>query len=368
MLGRVADGDEIAKSVILPGEPRRAQQSPARPCSSDGGFRLAIGQGGLRGMSTKFPDGFLWGTATAAHQVEGGNTASDLWLMEMMKDSLFAEPSGDACDHYHRYAADIAMLKALGFGVYRFSIEWARIEPEEGFFSKAALDHYRRMIAACLAEGIVPMVTFHHFTAPLWFTRDGGWENEKSVDRFARYCERAGKALGDLIPYTCTINEANIPIMVTMIREAVGVAGGGGKRIKALAEAARLCGGEAGRFSPYLSGDGHAMTPNLIAAHRKAYGVLKPLVAGPVGITLSLNEFQAEPGGEALRDAADHAINGQFPGKPGGRRFHRRADLYPRALRREHLPAASARRRSHADGIRVLSRGAGSLHPARPRA
>ena len=261
---------------------------------------------------SRFPDGFLWGTATAAHQVEGGNTASDLWLMEMMKDSLFAEPSGDACDHYHLYDRDIAMLKALGFGVYRFSIEWARIEPEEGFFSQAALDHYRRMIAACLAHSIAPMVTFHHFTAPLWFTRDGGWENAASVDRFARYCERAGKALGDLIAYACTINEANIPIMVTMMREAVGVKGGGGKRTRALIEAARLSGGEAGKFAPYLSGDGHAATPNLIAAHRKAYQVLKPLIAGPVGITLSLNEFQAEPGGEQLRDMADRAINAQF--------------------------------------------------------
>lgn len=260
-----------------------------------------------------FPKGFLWGTATAAHQVEGGNTASDLWLMEMMKGSLFEEPSGDACDHYHRYGSDIALLKQLGFGVYRFSIEWARIEPEEGFFSQAALDHYRRMIASCLAEGIVPMVTFHHFTAPLWFTRDGGWENKASVDRFARYCERAGRALGDLIAYACTINEANIPIMVTMMREAVGVAGGGDTRKRALAEAARLCGGEAGRFAPYLSGDGHAATPNLIAAHRKSYDVLKPLVNGPVGITLSLNEFQAvDGGGEQLRDMADQAINGQF--------------------------------------------------------
>lgn len=263
-------------------------------------------------MGGRFPEGFLWGTATAAHQVEGGNVASDLWLMEMMKDSLFAEPSGDACDHYHLYPRDIAMLRQLGFGVYRFSLEWARIEPEEGFFSTAALDHYRRMIAACLAEGIVPMATFHHFTAPLWFTRDGGWESAASVDRFARYCERAGKALGDVIAYACTINEANIPIMVTMMREAVGVAGGGGKRVKALEQAARLCGGEAGRFAPYLSGDGHAATPNLIAAHRKAYGILKPLVDGPVGITLALNDFQAEPGGEKLRDMADQAINGQF--------------------------------------------------------
>ncbi len=263
-------------------------------------------------MAANFPDGFLWGTATAAHQVEGGNTSSDLWLMEMMEDSLFAEPSGDACDHYHLYPRDIALLKQLGFNTYRFSIEWARIEPEKGFFSSAALDHYRRMIACCLSEGIVPMVTFHHFTAPLWFTRDGGWENAKSVDRFARYCERAGGALGDIIDYACTINEANIPIMVTMMREAVGVAGGGGKREKALAEAARLCGGEPGRFAPYLSGDGHAATPNLIAAHRKAYEVLKPLVNGPVGITLALNEFEAVEGGEALRDAADQAINGQF--------------------------------------------------------
>jgi beta-glucosidase len=259
-----------------------------------------------------FPKGFLWGTATAAHQVEGGNTASDLWLMEWMKDSLFEEPSADACDHYHRYPDDIALLKGLGFNTYRFSIEWARIEPEEGFFSKAALGHYRRMIATCLAMNVVPMVTFHHFTAPLWFTADGGWENPKSIDRFARYCEVAGTALGDLIPYICTINEANIPIMVTMMRRAVGIAGGGSKRERALAEAARLCGGEPGKFSPYLSGDGIASAPNLIAAHRKGYGVLKGITRAQVGITLALNIFQCEEGGEELFKTADHAINGQF--------------------------------------------------------
>jgi beta-glucosidase len=259
-----------------------------------------------------FPKGFLWGTATAAHQVEGGNTASDLWLMEWMKDSLFEEPSADACDHYHRYEQDIALLKGLGFSTYRFSIEWARIEPEEGFFSQAALGHYRRMIATCLGLGVIPMVTFHHFTAPLWFTRDGGWENAKSVDRFARYCEVAGAALGDLIPYICTINEANIPIMVTMMRRAVGIAGGGSKRERALAEAARLCGGEPGKFSPYLSGDGIASAPNLIAAHRKGYGVLKGITKAQIGITIALNNFQCEEGGEELFATADHAINGQF--------------------------------------------------------
>ena len=261
-------------------------------------------------MAGEFPEGFLWGTATAAHQVEGGNTASDLWLMEMAKPSLFADPSGDACDHYHRYEHDIALLKGLGFNTYRFSIEWARIEPEEGFFSQAALDHYRRMIAACHALHVTPMVTFHHFTAPLWFTRDGGWEDAKSVDRFARYCERAGGALGDLIAYACTINEANIPIMMTMIRNASG--DDDTRRRQALADAAKACGGKPERFAPYLSGNGHATAANLIAAHRKSYDIVKACAAGPVGITLALNAFQAEPGGETLRDAADQAINAQF--------------------------------------------------------
>src|ERR1700733_13588011 len=189
----------------------------------------------------KFPEGFIWGTATAAHQVEGGNTASDLWLMENAPNSYYTEPSGDACDHYHLYPHDLALLKGLGFGAYRFSVEWARIEPEEGFFSKAALDHYRRMIAACRALDLIPIVTFHHFTAPLWFTRDGGWENAKSVGRFARYCERAGRALGDLIGYACTINEANVPIMVSAMR--AGFEASGWVRPKRIAELARLCGG-----------------------------------------------------------------------------------------------------------------------------
>ena len=261
-------------------------------------------------MAAKFPDHFLWGTATAAHQVEGGNTASDLWLFEMAPDSAFAEPSGDACDHYHRYASDIALLAGLGFSTYRFSIEWARIEPEEGFFSNAALDHYRRMIAACHAARVTPMVTFHHFTAPLWFTRDGGWEDAKSVDRFARFCERAGAALGDLISYACTINEANIPVMLTLMRE--GANPGSWQRPKSFAAAARLCGGTPERLAPYLLCNGHATVANLIAAHRKSYEILKSHVKGPVGITLSLNDFQAEPGGEALRDMADRIINVQF--------------------------------------------------------
>jgi len=88
-------------------------------------------------MSFVFPDGFVWGAATAAHQVEGNNTASDFWLLEHTPGSIFAEPSGDACDHFHRYAADVGLLAQLGFGAYRSSIEWARIEPAEGGFGRS---------------------------------------------------------------------------------------------------------------------------------------------------------------------------------------------------------------------------------------
>ncbi len=260
-------------------------------------------------MTAKFPQGFVWGTATAAHQVEGGNTASDFWAMEWAEHSLFAEPSGDACDHYHSYEQDIALLKGLGFGAYRFSIEWARIEPEEGFISRAALEHYRRVIASCRAASVVPIVTFHHFTAPLWFTRDGGWEDKKSVDRFARYCERAGRGLSDLIGFACTINEANVPMLITAQCEA-GKPWQRPDRIKAFA-AERGWDGE--RFAPYLICNGHSATPNLIAAHRKGYESLKSAgVTCPTGITLAMQDWQAEPGGEALRDRASWLMDGQF--------------------------------------------------------
>src|SRR6266403_789642 len=104
-----------------------------------------------------FPKDFLWGTATAAHQVEGNNVNNDYWVLEHTPGSPFFEPSGDACDQYHRYPEDIAMLARLGFNAYRFSIEWARVEPEPGEFSIAALDHYRRVLASCHEHKITPI-------------------------------------------------------------------------------------------------------------------------------------------------------------------------------------------------------------------
>ena len=123
-----------------------------------------------------FPDGFLWGTATAAHQIEGGNVNNDWWAFEHDPESGCAEPSGDACDSFHRYPEDIALVASLGLGVYRFSLEWSRIEPAEGEFSRSALDHYRRVVGTCREHGIIPMVTYHHFTSPRWLADAGSWE------------------------------------------------------------------------------------------------------------------------------------------------------------------------------------------------
>jgi len=148
-------------------------------------------------MSVTFPEAFLWGAAAAAHQIEGGNWNNDWWAFEHQPGTPCIEPSGDCCDSYHRYAEDIALVRELGLAAYRFSIEWSRIEPEDGEFSRAALDYYRRVLAECHQQGVKPVVTFHHFSTPRWMAALGGWESSEIVDRFARFCEHAVAHLGD---------------------------------------------------------------------------------------------------------------------------------------------------------------------------
>jgi beta-glucosidase len=254
-------------------------------------------------MAFRFPDGFTWGTATAAHQIEGNNVNSDFWAMEHAPGTLFAEPSGDACDSFHRYPDDIRLLRDLGFHAYRFSVEWARVEPEEGHFSRAALDHYRRMLACCREFGVRPCVTFHHFTSPRWFTADGGWEERANVDRFLRYCERTVRHLGDLIDTAYTINEANL--MATLAVSGVLPSAGFKSQAPFLAEVARRLGTTVERFGPFLLGHPMRISDTLLEAHVRARAVLKSGPgAFPVGITLAMQDYQAVPGGEARRDQA----------------------------------------------------------------
>jgi beta-glucosidase len=158
-----------------------------------------------------FPGGFLWGASTAAHQVEGNNVTSDWWQREHGRVPGLAvkEPSGDAADSYHRYPEDMQLLAEAGLNSYRFSIEWARIEPEPGFVSRANIDHYRRMVDTARDFGLEPMVTLHHFTNPAWFGRDVTWHSPLAVDFFGRFAQFAVPVLEN-VELVCTINEPNM--------------------------------------------------------------------------------------------------------------------------------------------------------------
>lgn len=151
---------------------------------------------------------FLLGAATAAHQVEGNNKNSDSWALEQMEHSSYKEPSLDAADHYNHYGEDIRLLAEAGLNAYRFSIEWARIEPEPGVYDDTEIEHYRRVLECCKANEITPVVTMHHFSSPKWLISQGGWEDERTVEAFASYCRYVVNKLGSLMEYVCTINEA----------------------------------------------------------------------------------------------------------------------------------------------------------------
>ncbi len=241
------------------------------------------------GTATAFPDGFLWGTATAAHQIEGGNTNNDWWAFEHAPDTRCAASSGDACDSYHRWPEDLDLVAGMGLGAYRFSLEWSRIEPAEGEFSLAALDHYRRVCAGCHECGIAPVVTFHHFTSPTWLATRGAFEAPDAPDRFARYVERTAAHLGDLIGWACTINEPNV----------IGAMGY-----------------TVGDYPPGVKDDltRHlAVNEAMVRSHRLAVEALR---AGPgsfpVGLTLSMSENVADEGGEVTRDMAEEILENTF--------------------------------------------------------
>ncbi|TMF03465.1 MAG: glycosyl hydrolase family protein [Chloroflexi bacterium] len=156
----------------------------------------------------RFPDGFLWGAATAAHQIEGNNLASDWWRAEQA--GLLPHASGMACDSWNQWPDDIGLLRELGLNAYRLSVEWARIEPEPGRFDQSALDTYRRQLEAMKQAGIEPMLTLHHFTSPRWLADRGSWSSPDVMPRFAQYVERVARATSDLVRWWISINEPSI--------------------------------------------------------------------------------------------------------------------------------------------------------------
>jgi beta-glucosidase len=256
-----------------------------------------------------FPADFMWGVAGAAHQIEGNNVNSDSWLLEHIPGSPYSEPSGDACDHYHRYPDDIALIAALGFNTYRFSLEWARIEPEEGEFSQAALEHYRRMLVACHTHHLIPIVTYHHFTSPRWFAAKGGWEVPANGDYFLRYCEKATAYLGDLIGAACTFNEPNLALLLQVM--GYSPADDVLRNAPYRAAAAKAVGSD--QFAAFPYAQGRATRDTFVQTHPRAAAVIKGGRGSfPVGITLAMQEHQALPGGEAQRDQARAEVDDVF--------------------------------------------------------
>ncbi|MGQ9629778.1 MAG: glycoside hydrolase family 1 protein [bacterium] len=155
-----------------------------------------------------FPEGFLWGTAASAHQVEGENTNSDWWAWEQVPGHIRdGSRSGRAADWWNRFEEDLDLARSMGQNAHRLSIEWSRIEPREGEWNGDAISHYRRVLSALRERDMKPMVTLHHFTNPSWLVPKGRWETERVIPLFSRYVAKVVEEMGDLARLWCTINE-----------------------------------------------------------------------------------------------------------------------------------------------------------------
>ncbi len=257
---------------------------------------------------------FLIGAATAAHQVEGNNRRSDYWIMEHVKHSDFAEPSGLACDHYNRYDEDIRLLAEAGCNAYRFGIEWARIEPEEGQFDPDEILHYRRVLECCREYGVMPVITLMHFSSPAWLIKRGGWGSRDVAAYFSRYARYVAEQLGDQLLYICTINEANMGIQLhKVIRDMMkaGKRGEGGVQVgqnNGLDMKSILLGmleqGRAFHTSPlkinsFLKPRSEKTERFVLEAHAAAKKAIKEVLPeAKVGLTLSLFDYQPTKAGK----------------------------------------------------------------------
>ena len=232
--------------------------------------------------SLHFPRDFLWGTATAAHQIEGGNTNNNWHKWETTPDEhgksriKHGHKSGRAADHWNRVPEDVALMKNLNCNSYRMSIEWSRIEPKEGVFDKQALKHYSDEIDLLLKNDIVPMVTLHHFTQPLWFDELGGFEKEENLEYFIRFSEYVFQEFHTRVPFWCTINEPTVFSMVGWLQGSFPP----GKR--------------AGASLAANIDDAVNVLCNLLRAHVRVFKALKAIDPKPeIGIVHNI--FQTRP-------------------------------------------------------------------------
>jgi beta-glucosidase len=211
------------------------------------------------------------------------------------------EPSGDACDSLHRWAEDLDIVETLGLNSYRFSIEWARIEPEPGRISMAMLTHYRNIIEGCLERGLSPIVTLHHFTSPRWFAGEGGWRSAEAHSRFANYVKSVIPIL-DGVEWVCTINEPNMLAAVTALRE----------QGSSLDELLTDPNGLEGALTPELLGNLQATTRGLLTAHDVAEEQLSSQANLRSGWSVAHLVVEALPGSEEFAGILSEVLVEQF--------------------------------------------------------
>lgn len=323
-----------------------------------------------RGTGT-FPKGFLWGASTAGHQIEGNNVNSDQWLMENVTPTITGARSADAVNSFEQWPADLDVVKQIGLNSYRFSLEWPRIEPDEGQFSLAMLDHYKRIIAGCRARGITPVLTFNHYTTPRWFAAQGGWLHPQSPALFTRFCERAARHLAADVGMATTFNEPNLAKLLPLVLPPQFMDG-----LRAnLAAAARAA--NVPKFvvaNTVLPEDVPGVTANMLKGHKGGRDAIKAVRPDlPVGVSLAMADDQAV-GPNSLRDAKRTELYGEWldaarhddfigvqnyertlwdaKGKvaapPGGPRNFRGAEVYAPSL------AGAVRYAHQATGVPVL--------------
>ncbi len=227
-------------------------------------------------LAQRLPREFLWGAATASYQIEGGvredGRGESIWDRFSHTPGMVRNgDTGDvACDHYHRWPEDIALMRELGLGAYRFSIAWPRVVPDgTGAVNAAGLDWYERLVDGLLAAGIQPWATLYHWDLPQAVQDRGGWTSPETVDGFVRYAEAVAQRLGDRVAGWITHNEPWVAAFV---------------------------GHYQGRHAPGLTDLGTALTAahNILLSHGRAVSVLRaatPTV--PVGITLNLNTMRS---------------------------------------------------------------------------
>ncbi len=215
----------------------------------------------------KFPKNFLWGAAYSAHQVEGNNKNNDWWEWEQKGKTV--DKSGWACDSWNRYLIDHQLAEELGLKAFRLSLEWSRIEPEEGIFSEEAIAHYRKVLQDLKRRKIKRVVTLWHWPLPLWLTHNyKGWHRKETIKFFSRYCQRVVEELGDEIDIFLTMNEPRMPLNKGYLT------------------------GEfpPGKHNPFLF---LRARKNMIEAHRQAYKLTKKLQPKlPVSLTQYTNDFE----------------------------------------------------------------------------